>query len=416
VPAVLELARANQFYREEQRIGRNLRDLAEDHESAMTGLTKGEQLRLQAAEKRYQPILDEKTVSVVMSELKAMLKAQYEASPASITRIITPDIPVTTPRSPRVRLFGRSAAVQTVLEESEEVIPLPLGFEAFGALDLTQGERAEAKKAYYQHPQHTAYRYLSKPNHWMHRDAEYVNHSQVGAWSTFDEYVSLISLFFLAASDEESEPCDGYTLETRILQFIRELAYIGRAHNWDRRDAAGNEYDDLEDDKPSCFSGVKRRLFQSVQGHKLLKILTIDDIKLLLKSFVREHFKAMIEAASPEKVKAWQEAWDELCETGTPQAILSELDVSEDTQFAWLDKLSDEHSSKFTMDLVAYIRLQFECDDIAPNHASRFGGEVNLAKLLDETTHQQAVSEQSIFHAGEAPEDEDASIVKNTKI
>ena len=92
----------------------------------------------------------------------------------------------------------------------------------------------------------------------------------------------------------KSLPTDGFSFESRLSLFVEELALIGRAHNWDETrivtDAAGQpildeddnpmreEYDDLEGDRPSCFSGVKRRLFQSVHGHPLFRILTQETI------------------------------------------------------------------------------------------------------------------------------------------
>lgn len=107
---------------------------------------------------------------------------------------------------------------------------------------------------------------------------------------------------WLVAVDAEVPPTDGYTLETRLDHFIDELAHIGRAHNWDNTrvktdnegtiilDADDNpiteEYDNLEGDKPSCFFGVKRRLFQSVQGHPLLKMLTKDGIDEELRDLI----------------------------------------------------------------------------------------------------------------------------------
>ena len=158
-------------------------------------------------------------------------------------------------------------------------------------------------------------RYLSKPNPWMAANAAYVSGGEgTQSWSTFEEYKPLITMLWLAAKDTSSDitvaPTDGYTVETRIDRFIDEIAHLGRAHNWDderyKMDAQGNllvdennnpvmeEYDDAQGDKPSCYSGVKRRLFKSVLGHPLLKMLTKDDIKQELRDEVRDYFKQHI--------------------------------------------------------------------------------------------------------------------------
>ncbi len=64
------------------------------------------------------------------------------------------------------------------------------------------------------------------------------------------------------------------------------------------------EYDDLEGDRPSCYSGVKRRLFQSVIGHPLLKIITSDDMKQEVRDFALTHFKQKIaQLANKEEMK-----------------------------------------------------------------------------------------------------------------
>ena len=70
---------------------------------------------------------------------------------------------------------------------------------------LSQEEAKAAYQAYYQHKDHTAWRYLSKPNHWMHPHAGYVyiSDDHQTRWSTFEEYQPLIALLFLGATDEQ---------------------------------------------------------------------------------------------------------------------------------------------------------------------------------------------------------------------
>ena len=83
-----------------------------------------------------------------------------------------------------------------------------------------------------------------------------VNTENNERWSTFEEYKPLIALLYLAASDKEIEATEGFTPEGRLDAFIKELALLGRAHNWDStrinpQTGEEEEYDDLEGDKPS---------------------------------------------------------------------------------------------------------------------------------------------------------------------
>ncbi len=267
IEAVRRLAELNNFYREEARNGVDLRRLAQDRESSMVALTEGEKKKLESAIEHYQPMINQVGIDRITEDLRAMLIERYKEEPALIN------------------IKGKS-------------ITLPVTFEEFQSLNLSKADYEKANKAYYQNKAHSALRYLSKPNLWMHRHSSYVYINEQGErWSTFEEYLPVIAIHYLAAIDKEMEATKGYTLETRIKQFINELAFIGRAHNWDKTRIRNNkreEYDDLEGDRPSCFSGVKRRLFQSVIGHSLFDQLTEEKIEAEIRQFAFEHFKSVL--------------------------------------------------------------------------------------------------------------------------
>ena len=329
IPAVYELAQQNDFYREEVRGLFDLSALARDRESSMKGLTPGEEVRLQALIKQYEPRMTGR-IAKIMSELQQTLTAGYDAHPATIVR------------------------------DNGQVLNLPKNWVDFKSISLNPEERRRALTSYYQHKEHTAFRYLSKPNPWMADNASYVNvnpQNHHERWSTFEGYQELISLMYLAATDASCETLEGYTLETRLEQFIDELAHIGRAHNWDdtrgRIDINGTsvleEYDDLEGDKPSCFSGVKRRLFQSVKGHPLLTFLTIDVIKQELRDFMRGYFKQHITEQNQDELRA---AWIKLSEDGLIESCLTQLDVTSEAQLAFLTFMKNKYNLSFTCDVV----------------------------------------------------------------
>ncbi len=357
IPAVHDLAVANDFCHNQRQGGLDLRALAADRESSMTGLTEGEQARLKSVTDKYDTLLKSLTVANVMVVLRETIHDAYEAHPAVVR---TGD--------------GRE-------------IELPLTYAEWETLSASfnADTRDDALKAYYGHPVHTAFRYLEKPNHWMAPHAVHVQRNAQGdGWSTFEAYQPLISLLFLAASDKDTAPIDGYTLETRVEHFIEELAHIGRAHNWDKHDRT-YEYDDLEGDKPSCYSGVKRRLFQSVQGHPLLKLLTPDDIKEAARSLAHEHFKNVLEA-DLKQAAAIKEAWDSIVIDANMSAenikLTSVLNIPEEAQAELLKTLQATYETSFTFDLAVIFRQQFEFTEGFPNHAMRFGGTADLDGLF----------------------------------
>jgi len=363
IPAVRELAQANDFYQQEQRGVLDLRALAQDRESSMTALTHGEQQALEHAQAKYEPEIQARGVTVIMNELKGLLVARYNTHPAMVK---TGD--------------GREIA-------------LPFAFDDFQRLacTLSAETRERALESYYQHPDHTALRYLSKPNRWMSNHAGYVNREAGGAWSTFEEYQPLISLLYLAAKDEAAPTVNGYTLETRIENFIKELSLIGRAHNWDASrinptTGRTEEYDDLQGDKPSCYSGVKRRLFQSVQGHPLLTLLTKDMILQEVREEVRAHF---IHGIQDENCVDLQKAWQGIVNgEETDSSILELLNFTEEQIQSIAQKLQNKYGPQLNKELQAYLMATLNVNKPFRNLAEKFGGQVGLTEILDAKTQE----------------------------
>lgn len=322
IPTVHAIATRYNFYQEQARRNIAARELAQDEESATTLLTVGERARLSNLQKHYQHSLDEEGVDTVFAILISILEQRYQQSP--------------------IMVAGKQG----------ENIALPLRWDNFSVmLKSNEIDGDEALKAYYQHPVHTAIRYLSKPNHWMHPHSSFVciNQETGERWSTFEEYQTLIALLWLAASDEACPPPDEITVETRINHFIQEIALIGRAHNWDKRrnklDVNGNqtseEYDDLEADKPSCVSGIKRRLFQSLKWHPHFDVLTREVIKVHVRMFWLSHLSSKVTSDNVLQIeKAWHAATDLDDEVGDDAPNpLQQLNVPEAERTAFLAEL-----------------------------------------------------------------------------
>ncbi|KTD60392.1 hypothetical protein Lsai_0142 [Legionella sainthelensi] len=173
---------------------------------------------------------------------------------------------------------------------------------------------------------------------------------------------------------------DEHTFATRFEHFIDELAHIRRAHNWDQSRRTDNgkleQYDDLEGDRPSCFSGVKRRLFQSVFGHPLLKLVTEDVIKAEINEFLVTHFKKTI---NPNNCIIIKKAWDK----GIEGELLSEedmkaiqiLNVSLDQQKAFKNYLSPKYGFSFAVSLnfINLVDKTFELTLTTSSHLFKHG-------------------------------------------
>lgn len=382
IPAVRHLAEQHDFYAREVQGGLDLRALAQNKESAMTALTVGEQRRLADAIERYKPLITKAGGdAAVVNQLLETLKARYQQKPATIT-------------------INNALGVPTT-------IVLPLDWDAFNQLNLSAEDKQTALKAYYQNKDHSAWRYLSKPNRWMHAQASYVNvdpNDTQSRWSTFDEYMPEIAMFYLAAIDVETPPIDEYTLETRLDHFIDEVAHIGRTHNWDRTrdvldanqqpvlDLDGHplreEYDDLQDDRPSCYSGVKRRLFQSVQGHALFKFLTMDVIDEEVRDFAYHHFEGMINDSNRQELYAiWVKMLNAESLTEIELSVVKRLDITTEQQQEFIDYLADKYKSQFTNEpsFEKSIRDKFELNNASDSHFVNLSY-VNLESLLEETS------------------------------
>jgi hypothetical protein len=374
IPAVRELAEANNFYQEETTRGLDLRQLANDRESSMSALTTGEKKQLDVLIKHYQPMLNAANSHHVIDGLREILAERYQENPA------------------KVMVDGRE-------------VSLPLERKAFEALQLTGSTYEAALKAYYQHKDHTALRYLSKPNLWMDKDASYVYVTEAGdeRWSTFEEYQPLISILALAALDKEMPPTEGHTYEGRVNHFFDELAHIGRAHNWDRsrqnKSGVMEEYDDLGGDKPSCYSGVKRRLFQSVIGHPL-RSLDKGTIRQEACEFIQEHFRKLItDDNRGALLKALQELQNEPDFDGS---AFKNLDINPEKQNSFIAYLNEKYGEQFTAnesyqyEIVKLFKLNSEKDA----HVFTLYSVASLKNILDKPKQTPGTASQlGIFGA-----------------
>ena len=414
IPAVLQLARQNNFYARENQSGIDYQVLARDAESSMKALTKGEQKRLSKILQIYEPMIETVGVAHLMDDLRETLIDEYY--------------------KPLNEIEAQWLSGQKTLEPGE-ILPdglvlidgkfekLPHEKAAFDALGLTKDALKKANEYYYKNKAHTALRYISRPNLWMSPNASYVNVSDDRAerWSTFEEYQPLIALCYLAVIDESKPPVDGFTIRGRLEHFIDELYHIGRAHNFDRSRPAldkdgiqmvdknnnplTEEYDDLEGDKPSCFSGVKRRLFQSVQGHPDFVILTRPLVQQMLYFLLRDHFESGINDKNREALQKAYEAVAILLdedEDGVYLKQLKVLDISPEQQQAFIQSIADKYGASFLEEpaFVSYVKNLLQLDENQA-HAITLDGVAKVGELINKIAPTSSANSQSGFFSRE---------------
>jgi hypothetical protein len=339
VPEVRRVALAANFYREElqarfanqSREFHNIIDLARNSESSMVSLTSKEANLLSNVFRHYRNAVSDakdmnlensnsfaanrssssdsgesengqgdsgskgRTCKDVVEELRQHLAKRYKAQPAILT----------------LSKVDNNGTSSDDVETTVQTLELPLEWDEFIALlPKTHSDHVKALEVYHSHVYHTAWRYLLMANPWLFSGSGFGSGSGVRS-SGSEAYEKIIALLYLAAKDESMEAINGFTVESRLEEFFVELALINRAHNWDSKrrkntsDAAlgtvMEEYDDLRGDRPSCHSGVKRRLFQAVKGHPLLgvdevgnRVVSEDLLQEELRSMLWEHWQEVL--------------------------------------------------------------------------------------------------------------------------
>lgn len=385
VDEVARLASAANFYYQnttQDNVGGQddeLRQLAEDRESSMREFTPEEKHCLERAMKHYQPVVDSTGVDKLLNQFRERIASDYRASPATFT------------------------------SAKGKVVTLPLLYVDFKRLNLSSNDKKSALEAYYKHIVHGAYRYLSKPNPWMHPNAGFVNrdiNDRSRGWSTFDRYQPLLVMVYLAALDTKTPCVNGFTLETKFEHLMSELALINRAHNWDKY----QDRDDMEADRPSCSVGTPRRIFQSVPGNPLMVFLTIDTIKQEVASFAFNYFKSKLSVDNSEKIYTVMmdfiidEVVDEL-------SVLEPLNITAQAKAGFLKGLVEKYGDEYTKNptfvglVTEILHLDLDSPEVGKHyHAITLLGLTNLHIYLDKEVNKNkskkpdtGVGKQGVF-------------------
>ncbi len=407
-PEVRRLATANNYYN--FRVGPNIARIIDNHESAMMALLPSEMAQLRLIENKYKDQMASLGgQDAVFAQLKETLRARYLSSPAVI------------------EIDGRTQ-------------DLPFSFEVFQGLALSVADRERALKAYFSHTDHTAYRFLSKPNFWIHPRAQYVevdprDPSQRSAY--FENYIPMICSFWLATQDASAIGSKGFSVPARQEYFIKELAMLGRSHNWDNDrpvfavgplnidqrpvyllnangEIVTEEYDDQELDKPSCNSGIRQRVFRSLQDHPLFDPLTLDHIDEDIRKMVTEHYKEIFRTSN--RLKVIKENIEDFVINGEElsQEVI-DLNISEEQVNNLVAELRAHYGVLFEESVVfeQYVCASFRLDH-SPAHIVNFYEKCNIGYLLSQAIPHDSdsvVSQVGFFRRSPPPSRSESHLI-----
>ena len=215
---------------------------------------------------------------------------------------------------------------------------------------------------------------------------------------------------YLAVTDEDIPEIDDFSTEVRLGFFFKELAWIGRAHNWNetRINAATHKeeyYDDLEADKPSCVRGIQRRLMQAsfLLGHPLFEMLNPSDIDVEVIKIVRAHFISRTTDANVDVV-VLSAAWDNILAgvAGSSPSPLDVLNFSAAEQEQHISTITEMFKHRLDDTLKYYLQQRLDIHPSFNNLAEQFGA------ILTPILEQQMSSRQSPRHRffnAQAPDD-----------
>ena len=148
------------------------------------------------------------------------------------------------------------------------------------------------------------------------------------------------------------------------------------------------EYDDGKGDRPSCYQGVKRRLFQSVLGHPISKIITMDDIKQELREYVRDAVRQQLETMPDSQLDLIRQAWTTLCDgeplNETQQVCLTAFNIPANKQAGFIQYLNEKYPAQFneSPEFKREIDKSFKITKAIQRHLDRFAGEIAFTALL----------------------------------
>ena len=255
VPALKHFSQDTAFAR-----NRTLAEIAGHKENAMAAPTRGEQILLDILRHHYLPEV------LQQSPIKNPLWEAILGLVSSLFERMTHEAKVDSVLASLSDYLAQKYNDLPALDTNNQPLPLKYNSES----------HSHSVKSYYQHPVHTAWRYL-----------QFIKEPY--AMSITDK--ETLACLWIAI---QKEKCDDNS-------FIQELSLLCRAHNWDsfRMDPVTKKseyYDDLKRDNPTCQGGVQKRLLTPLQLLPSMK-----DIPLLSGDTFKDRFMQHLIAQNPSQ-------------------------------------------------------------------------------------------------------------------
>lgn len=328
------------FRQPANRAPQELRNIANNRESAMDGLDANVVRELGSIQQRYQSTFQERGIDAILAEIRGFLIENYEQNP--------------------VRHNGRN---------------LPLAF--------NRNLPANVQALYYTNKAHTAYRYLFlHPNPWISPNAAHTTYHANGGRSASisNDNKARIAYLWLAASDERTPLPQGST-RADVKRLFAELILsgAGRGHNYDNfalNAASGEEVDDGEGDKPTCGMGVSRWITQFVT------LINDDPLsRPLSATIIKDKFKAILiaEGGHAEAVFTKLAALSKANLAKTKEALENLVVVNMGDK----NELDDAERA-----LLAHLEPSRAAIDAMVNECKTFFGEARITGRTERITYQ----------------------------
>jgi hypothetical protein len=340
IPAVNELAQANNMYVDRVGNNRALIDLMDVHRK----LSPAEENIIAKVKEHYSSeVVAHGGADAVIQDLRNKLKKAYWKNP-SIVR-------TTDGRDIHLPFDAGDIAVEEGENPNADAGAFPkTSLDAF-LQQFNPDTQSKILQAYYANPYHTSYRYLLDSNPFLAAEAPFTNPAADGGkYSNFKDFKEELAIFYLGAIDEEFAPQqEGSTIADRFAEFARTLAEINQAHTTEFSPG----------DNPSCKPGTMAYIMKSVQDHVLFNFFSKDTIKIEYKSFIQEHYAAKFAAMNLQEITQIYQASQELVEDGQTAIALEQYNLSEQEQEGLIASLAAKYPEDLNEGLKMYARSVF---------------------------------------------------------
>lgn len=141
--------------------------------------------------------------------------------------------------------------------------------------EFDEAQQKAIHQIYYNNLNHTAYRYLIRPNPWMSETVDWLYANEAGneRWSTYEECLPLIAYTWLAVSKD---------------LFIQKMGALNRLYN------VAEDPKQLNGDKPGNDLDVKQSMIFLLKAHPLFKPFNRQDAEQFMILSIQQYYQPLL--------------------------------------------------------------------------------------------------------------------------